>query len=268
MKNRILLLLTVCLLLLFLICAVNFWNEVSAAVTTARAAPQAVFEPAPTPEPTLTPVPTPEPTSPILEGSFFDDAAFIGDSVSDTLYKYNLRTDVLGEAVFLCRGSYSMRATIDPGLLPLSYGGVTGAPQDVLAELDVSKLYVMLGMNDVAMLNEDGYFNCWTRFTENVRSVRPDIQIIYQSVTPVYPGLNYGGLNNTAIDHYNELLKEFCEANGCNFIDVASVFKNENGDLVPEYCADEYVHLTNECGEIWADYLLNRNNYLFDPYTW
>ena len=64
----------------------------------------------PTPAPTLEPTPEPTPDMSPLPPEFFDDAVFIGDSVSGTLQYYAFNSGEMGDALILAKTSYSVRA--------------------------------------------------------------------------------------------------------------------------------------------------------------
>lgn len=79
---------------------------------TPEPTPSATPEPTPEPTPTQTPEPTPEPQGPGLvaesekvDQSYFDDTAFVGDSVSLKLNYYNVSSGSLGKAQFFTAGS-------------------------------------------------------------------------------------------------------------------------------------------------------------------
>ena len=51
------------------------------------------------------------------------------------------------------------------------------------------------------------------------------------------------------------LMEQYCQDNGCYFVNVAPIFKNEQGGLKAEFCLDYYVHLNNAGVEAWIAYL-------------
>lgn len=189
--------------------------------------------------------------------SFFDDAAFIGDSVTMMLRNYNTTTKALGKATFLCAGSFGVRHAVDPNNdeVTLTYQGQKMTPQDALAACGAKKVFIMLGMNDIGLVGVDKTITNWGTFIANIREKCPDIEIYIQSGTPIYIGGEKGKLTNKNMDAYNEKLKAFAEANGCYFVDVAMYVKDANGGLAKEYCSDNYVHFTTAGAACWAKVL-------------
>ena len=238
-----------------------------AAVPSPSPAPSAVpaATAAPTPEPA--PEPTPEPTpdlSPLPE-SWFDDAVFFGDSISVTLGKYADRTGILGDALFLCEFSYSVHNAIS-GQLKIWYQNQQYAPEDVLPLTGATKVFTMLGVNDVALPGGvDKTMEYWRQYIANIREKNPDILIFIESCLPVM--YEFSGRNNDIIDDYNIRLRELCEETGCIYVDVAHYLKDEKNLLALEYCSDYGEHITYEGARVWAEQLRNPENYSVNPRT-
>ncbi len=183
--------------------------------------------------------------------SFFDDAAFIGDSVSYVLQQWNLKhSGYFGNAVFLTRSSLGLQNTID-GRLQLSYQGVSYSPEDALAAVGAGKLFVMLGFNDIALFGLEGTMERWDIFLERILEKNPDIQIYIQSCTPIHKDGEYKKLNNEIIDQYNLALEEYCAENGYHFVNIAPYFKDYRNSLAGIYCSDNFMHITYDGAAVW-----------------
>lgn len=188
---------------------------------------------------------------------FFDNAAFIGDSVTLKLRNYNMKSGALGKATFLCIGSYSVNNAVTNGLY-LSYQGKDVTPQDALAQCGANKVFIMLGMNDIALFGEkslDIAMQNWATMIDNIRKKCPDIAIYIQSGTPIYTTGQVGGLNNERMDAYNARLRTFADENDCIYVDIATHMKDSSGGLAKAYCSDEYVHFTDAGCKVWISVL-------------
>lgn len=187
-------------------------------------------------------------------GGFYDDAVFIGDSVSYMLSKYVSATGGLGSAQFLVLGSYStthavngtMLMEIDDRLLPL---------EQAIAATGAKKAFFMLGTNDIGAYGISATMANWETLLRRVREQTPELEIYIQSMTPVWTGGEIGGLNNPKTDEYNEKLRQFADRNGCIYVDIASYLKDATGGLAEGYCSDEYVHLTESGARVWVQVL-------------
>lgn len=182
---------------------------------------------------------------------FFDDAAFIGDSVALKLQHYQAEYGSFGSATFFTTVSYSVNHAVNNTLF-LIYQGREMTPEDALAACGAKKVFIQLGMNDIALVGIDKTIENWGVMLGRIREKNPDIEVYIQSGTPIYIGGEKGGLNNPNMDRYNERLKVFAEENNCHYIDIATVMKNEQGGLKAEFSLDHYVHVNYTACDAWA----------------
>jgi len=209
------------------------------------------------------------PESAPVEDSYFDDVVFIGDSVSLKLQYYvrekrSSEPDFLGGAQFLTAGSFSyinaLKPVTEESVHP-TYHGEKMLLEDAVAACGAKKLYIMLGMNDIAGGRYEATIANLKTVMGRIREKAPDVTFYFQSVTPRTEDSEIGSLNNEIIRGYNEALLHFCEENGYYFIDVYSALCDEMGDLPPEYCSDPVatggmgIHFTNAACKAWIDYL-------------
>lgn len=197
-----------------------------------------------------------------VELSYFDDVVFIGDSVSVMLQYYCASTKALGNAKFLCAGSLSATNALwpvsDQSVHP-SYQGKKVLVEDGVAATGAKKVYIMLGINNigygVSRAKED-----MLKLIDRILQKAPGCQIYIQSVTPMSEGSTIvsQSLNNQKILEYNNAMLTLCEEKGWYFVNVAEVFRDENGCLSSSDCSDYYsmgIHFTNSAAEKWVAYL-------------
>lgn len=190
------------------------------------------------------------PATQAVGSSFFDDAVFVGDSVSLKLSYYAGSTGLLGKAKFLVRGSYGVGNAVYDKLL-LTWQGVEMKAEDAIAATGSKKLFIMLGMNDIGLYGVDTTIENWGELLKRIRSKSPGIDIYIQSMTPIWTGGEKGSLSNANVNKYNEKLKSFASANGCKFIDVAPYMRDTTGGLATVYTSDQYVHVTDAGADTW-----------------
>lgn len=199
-----------------------------------------------------------------VDSSYFDDAAFIGDSVSLKLSYYAAATGDLGNAQFFASGSLGSANSLwdisDESVHP-TYQGEKMLVEDCISNSGAQKVYVMLGMNDLGLYGlEDTLVNFET-LMDKILQKCPDVKIIVQSMTPMTETSYIIGdsLNNDGIKEYNRRLCELCEERGWYFIDVASVMYDASGsELNRDYCSDPDdmgVHFTESGCDAWIEYL-------------
>lgn len=211
---------------------------------------------------------TAETTTSSVSENFFDDAVFVGDSVTLGLRNFvtserNKGHECLGKAKFLTEGSMGYTNTLpklgSANSIHPKYKGKEMFIEDALALIKAEKVFIMLGMNDFCIYSaEEGITNAG-KCISRIKEKNPDIDIYIESVTPALR--DRGSFSNANIDKFNAALKKFCEDNGCTYVDVASVMKDSNGAMIKSYCSDpegKGVHMTYEGCRVWVDYL-NKN---------
>ena len=236
-------------------------------------------EPSATPAPVETPVDTQpatsEPTASAqpasgsvtpVAWSWFDDAVFVGDSISLKLTGYVSKMrqsdpSFLGKAQFLTAGSLGSGNALwdvsSESVHPL-YQGTKMRLEDSIAACGAKKLYILLGMNDVGMYGIDGSVANMETLLKLILEKTPDLQIFVQSATPIHKGNELKVLNNANLVIYNQGLQEMCQRNGWHYVDVASVLRDADGYLPDAYCSDASgmgMHFTDQACQVWIDYL-------------
>lgn len=212
------------------------------------------------------PTTTTDTDAPMADWSWFDDAVFVGDSVSLKLTGYvtkmrKTEPDYLGKAQFLTAGSLGSGNALwevsDQSVHPL-YQGTKMRLEDSIHACGAKKLYILLGMNDVGMYGVDDSAANMETLLKLIQEKTPDLEIFVQSATPIHKGNEKKVLNNANLRAYNEKLKEMCQRNGYHYVDVAPVLTDEEGYLPSAYCSDASgmgMHFTDEACRIWVDYL-------------
>ncbi len=204
------------------------------------------------------------PESAAVDASFFDDAAFVGDSVSLKLSYYCADGVALGNAQFFTSGSLGTNNALwdlsNPEQVFPSFQGETMLIEDCVAASGAKRVYIMLGMNDLGLYGIDLTVESYETLIDRILEKSPYVQIIVESMTPMTADSPVmGALNNEVIKEYNARLKDMCEAKSLLYTDVASVMYDSDGEaLKPEYCSDPEamgIHFTEEGCAAWVDYL-------------
>lgn len=193
----------------------------------------------------------PLPASAAADESYFDDAIFIGDSLTDGLAAYELlpREQVLADT------------GINPQtILTRECIGEEGAEQTVVeaaAALDPAKIYIMLGANGVAFLNFDDIIGWYGELIDALQADHPDAIFYIQSVLPVTADkhLEQELLTNERITELNGMIARMAAEKGCFYLNVAEAVADENGCLPDELSADG-MHFGVSTYRVWLDYLL------------
>lgn len=199
-----------------------------------------------------------------VDKSYFDDAVFLGDSISLMLKTYAL-TGALGGATVFAQGSYSLTNALYQKLdasdsTHPSYQGVRMYAEDAVAAVGAKKVYIMLGMNDL-VYGVDTAISNYKLYVSKIKAKSPEVQIFIQSMTPMRNSSNVlsGKLNNDKIKEYNQKLETLCKNEGWYYIAVESImWESDGSQLRADYCSDGTtmgLHMTTAACKAWVEYL-------------
>lgn len=113
----------------------------------------------------------------------------------------------------------------------------------VLANSGCKSFYFLMGLNDVNMTSAEDYYNNYKSFLEAVQNTCPYADINLLSITPVTEECEF--CFNSSLNRLNEKLIQISEESGgkIKYIDIASFFKNEEGNMKPAYVTNDGIHL-------------------------
>lgn len=200
-----------------------------------------------------------------VDDSYFNDAVFIGDSISLKLYYYVLaqrqtNPSFLGNAEFLTASSLGASNALwevsDESVHPL-YQGKKLPIEDAVALTGKKKVYLMLGMNDISNYDIDTCIENYQLLIDLMKEKSPGCQIYIQSVTPKIRTAQEG-VSNEKIFEYNLRLVQMCMEEGYEYVDAAYVLRDEEGYLPEDYCSDPDsmgMHFTDKACNEWISYL-------------
>ena len=111
-----------------------------------------------------------------------------------------------------------------------------------------------MGTNDISAVTAEVARDRYIEYLQGIAAVNPDVTLFVTSMTPKYNTSRAPGINNTKIDAFNRYMDAYCstQPNMC-YIDFAYKLKAADGSLAPQYCSDQYVHITPAGYEIWVE---------------
>ena len=215
-------------------------------------------------KPPVEPVDPPTPSGqydfsqPVPEGeavdlSYFEDAAFVGDSRTDGFMIYsgigcgeNLTSN--GLSIFTLQSKKAL--TID---------GVSYTLLEALALKEYGKVYLSLGVNELGYYDDEGFYEAYCSAIDAIRACQPNAVIYIQGLIPLNEdviaatgGADY--LTNKHLLIYNDLMKKAAEEKQVAFLDLNPVFTGADGQL-PEDASGDGVHLRSSYCKQWLEYL-------------
>lgn len=194
------------------------------------------------------PVPQAEP----VEDDYFADAAFLGDSRVDGFRLYSGLT----KGDFVVKGGMSVFKVHED---LLTYKGEQMTALEALGRKQYGKVYVSLGVNELGMRDDQGYYDCYAQLIDDIRSQQPQAIVYIQLLVPVNAKkcaekkVAYY-VTNEQIATYNSLLYQLAQDKQAFLVDPAQVLVDETGQ--PPYDAvTDGVHFTKARYSLWLDYL-------------
>lgn len=185
-----------------------------------------------------------------VSDDYFDDAAFVGDSITEGIKLYEIMSNA---SVVAARG-INLDTVFTDDQIRTAAGNTT-----VLGALEAAnpkKIYIMFGANGVGWFTPEHFTKVYTQFVQDVKKQHPDSQIFLQSILPVTQEFDNSrdDISNAKINQYNELVVDIAEAEDVYYLDVASAIKDEKGCL-PEDSNGDGMHFGTKYYNKWFDYL-------------
>lgn len=209
-------------------------------------------EPAPSePEdPTVFGKPLPKNAAPVGE-DWFDDAIFIGDSLTEGLSAYNL----LDSDKVVASTGINPQTILTKDCIEQPDGSAVTVLH-AIASRNPGKIYVMLGSNGVAFIGKEKLIELYGEFVDNLKSAHPDSDIYLQSILPVTHAKETEDdrYANSKIDEYNAAIMQMAGEKNVYYVNVAEAVKDENGYLPADVGADG-MHFGPSTYNLWLDYL-------------
>ena len=185
-----------------------------------------------------------------VDDTYFADAVFLGDSRTEGLSLYSgLKTPVYLHAVGATVDSVQTKATEE------TKGGKITL-MDRLDQLEFSKVYIMLGVNELGWPKTEKFEERYSDIVDRIQENHPEARIALQSILPVSEKQDQKGsyVNNRRIGQYNEVVRRVAEEKNCVYLDVAEAVTGENGCLMANLTTDG-VHLNTKGCKLWLEYL-------------
>lgn len=198
-----------------------------------------------------------------VDASWFDDAVFIGDSITLALdYACTDDATLLSKAQFVCAQSLGYHNALwdldaEYAVHP-TYRGDTILAETAAEKTGASKVFILLGVNDIGTYGAEDTMEQAKVLAQRILSHTPNVTLYFQSTTPMIAAKEGDWLNNTKITDFNTLLQAYCKEQGYYYLDVYHQVADAGGALNPDYCGDpdnQGIHFTVEGCKIWADYL-------------
>lgn len=190
------------------------------------------------------------PESDAVGDDYFADAVFVGDSRTEGLKMYS----GLPVSNFFSGVGLAVDKVFTERIVNMNGQYLTVA--EALQQADYSKVYIMLGLNELGWVYESVFADEYGRIIDVIKQSHPDATIYVQSIIPVSQWKDGSSdiYTNANVVRLQKALCEMCEEKGVNYVNVAEAMQDANGYL-PSDATPDGVHLTPDYCKIWMDYL-------------
>ncbi len=197
--------------------------------------------------------PVPE-NSTDVEEEWFEDAVFLGDSRTEGLQLYS----GLHAGDFFWHKGMTVFRVDDEDYRQIEVDGQSMTMMEALARKQYAKVYIMIGINELGY-PASSYEKGLKAMVDQVKEIQPNSVIYLQTLPPVNEGKAASSglgsyINNTNVNTFNEIIVETAKEKQVALLDVASVFRSEQGDL-PADMASDGVHFKRDGYQLWYAYL-------------
>lgn len=206
---------------------------------------------APDTAPSQTSSPAPEVPSTVSPGTgeTFSDTLFIGDSRTVGLSEYG----DLGQAEVFANSGMSV-FNLFQAQVTLKNGTKQGL-DEVLSSNRYGSIYLMLGINELGY-EEQSILRQYRTVVEQIRAKQPQATLILEANLHVTreKAAKSDIYNNRKIDALNEAIEAIAEETGCRYLNVNSLFDDENGNLAAGYSTDGS-HILGKYYSVWVEWI-------------
>lgn len=198
----------------------------------------------------------PVPQSEAVTDGYFEKAVFIGDSRT---VGFSMHSGV--KSNFWGHTGLNVSTVLTEKYILIDTP--TGEEKvDVVTALketpDIERVYISLGVNEIGWYSSNLFIQKYAEFVTAVKEALPNAAVYVQSIIPMSKTASdreyasQGG--NDRLKLYNELIKTMCADNAVHFVDVFSLFADEDGYL-PEEAGFDGIHLNPSYYKQLAEYL-------------
>ncbi len=115
---------------------------------------------------------------------------------------------------------------------------------DTAAARKPEYLVITLGVNGVAILNEEQFKGYYRDLVQAIQAASPDTRIMCQSIYPVIDGQAPAGITNASINAANQWILDVAEELGVRYLNTHDSLLDSSGNLISSYNSGDGLHLT------------------------
>lgn len=183
--------------------------------------------------------------------SDFSNALFIGNSRTRGFMLYA----GVPEATYFTSTGLNVTTAMTKAIVDAGSGNMVTIPQ-ALRMKQYSKVYVMLGINELGWPNPSVFIQKYQTLVNEIKATQPGAAIYIQSILPVTAEKSAADayINNPRINEFNQLIQQMAASSGVQYLNVAQGIADASGNL-PNEATTDGVHLNPTYCVKWKEYL-------------
>lgn len=189
------------------------------------------------------------PASARVLNSYFDDAVFIGDSLTEGIKLY----DIMSNATVLSHTGLGLDNIYTKEVVEQEDGTKISVMDALKLQQNAAKIYILIGPNSIGY-DKEIFISKYGAIIDSVKLAQPNAVIYVQSMLPVTTNNKYK-LKNDVIDEYNLALIDMAEEKQVYYLDINSSLKGPDGALPTEASPADGMHFNAKYYQKWFDYL-------------
>lgn len=199
-----------------------------------------------------------------VDMKYFDDALFIGDSLTRGFEEYASGIPGAHYAAYIGAGPRQFME----GLVQNRAGEQVAAIDEILAAAP-KKVYILLGTNALPTLTDDAFLKYYNDLLDFLAPQLPADTVYYiQSIPPATAEKMEGDENfsQERVQAINKRLAQMAYARGYAFLDLYGALADDTGTLRADIASGD-IHLNNAGYSLWREFLITHTVYRRDnPY--
>lgn len=188
-----------------------------------------------------------------VSDDYFKDAVFIGDSRTVGLYEYGGWEEI---ATFYASTGLTIYKLFDASIVEVKGQKQKITVEQALSENTFSKIYLMIGINEMGVGTVDSFMEEYALAVEHLRKLQPEAKIYLQGIMKVTTKRSEQGdyITNAGIEERNARIAKLADNRTIFYLDVNPYICDDTGGMDVSYTYDG-VHLKAQQVLLWKDYL-------------
>ncbi|MEG1699320.1 MAG: GDSL-type esterase/lipase family protein [Oscillospiraceae bacterium] len=194
-----------------------------------------------------------------VDMSYFNDALFIGDSLTHGFEYYPTGIKEAKYAAYIGVGPKQLIS----GTVKKEDGTSVVAMKEIV-QANASKIYILLGTNSLNSADTDeAIIKYYNNLLDTLAEKLPKTTVFYlQGMPPVTANKSAEkGFSNDRIRALNEQIAQMAFKRGYHYLDLNAALKDENGVLRADLAAGDGLHLNDVGYGVWKEYLITHTAY-------